>query len=81
MFFLSSRTSEPSREILGMDNSVFTYFLGKGLKGLADANNDRHITARELFEYVSGKVRAKTRRNQHPVMWGNFNDNMTVMRW
>ena len=37
MFFLSSRTSEPSREILGMDNSVFTYFLGKGLKGLADA--------------------------------------------
>lgn len=81
MFFLSSRTSEPSREVFGLSNSVFTYYLCNGLKGHADSNNDRIITAKELFTYVSDNVINKTRRRQHPVMWGNFNDNMTVMAW
>lgn len=81
MFFLSSRTKEPSREIYGMQNSVFTSYLIKGLKGRADTNRDRCITAKELFTYVSNNVISTTRRRQHPVMWGNFNDNMTVMRW
>ena len=81
MFFLSSRTREPSREVVGLRNSAFTHFLGLGLKGYADKNADRVISARELFEYVSKEVISLTRRRQHPVMWGNFNDGMTVMRW
>lgn len=81
MFFLSSRTREPSREIYGMHNSVFTTYLIKGLKGHADSNRDRCITAKELFTYVSDNVISVTSRRQHPVMWGNFSDNMAVMRW
>ena len=81
MFFLSSRTSEPSREMFGMHNSIFTNYLYYGLQGKADTNNDRIITAKELFMYVSNKVINATNRRQHPVMWGNFSDNMTVMRW
>ena len=81
MFFLSSRTAEPSREVYGLENSAFTYFLGKGLKGYADKNQDRTISARELFDYVSTKVINLTNRRQHPVMWGNFNDSMTIIRW
>lgn len=81
LFFLSSRTREPSREIVGLRNSAFTHYLGKGLKGYADQNGDRVITARELFNYVSGKVISLTNRNQHPVMWGNFSDNMAIIRW
>ena len=81
MFFLSSRTTEPSREVLGLENSAFTYYLGKGLKGYADQNGDRKVCARELFDYVSGEVIRLTGRRQHPVMWGNFSDNMVVMGW
>lgn len=81
MFFLSSRTKEPSREMVGLRNSVFTHFLGRGLKGYADKNGDRSVSARELFDYVSKEVISLTRRRQHPVMWGNFSDNMTLMRW
>ncbi len=81
MFFLSSRTAEPSREVFGLENSAFTYFLGKGLKGFADKNQDRTISARELFDYVSSNVIKLTYRRQHPVMWGNFNDSMTIIRW
>ena len=81
LFFLSSRTAEPSREVFGLENSAFTYFLGKGLKGYADKNQDRSISARELFDYVSSNVIRLTNRRQHPVMWGNFNDSMTIIRW
>lgn len=81
MFFLSSRTQEPSREIMNLENSAFTYYLGRGLRGYADTNKDRTITARELFDYVSGHVISLTGRRQHPVMWGNFSDLMPVIRW
>ncbi len=80
MFFLSSRTSEPSREVFGMRYSVFSNYLSNGLQGKADANHDRMVTAKELFDYVSTNVIKTTRRRQHPVMWGNFNDNMVVMQ-
>lgn len=81
MFFLSSRNAEPSREMYGMRNSIFTNYLYYGLKGYADANKDRMVTAKELFSYVSNHVINATNRRQHPVMWGNFNDNMVIMRW
>ena len=81
MFFLSSRNTEPSRELYGMRNSVFTNFLYYGLKGYADTNKDRMVTAKEFFTYVSNNVINITNRRQHPVMWGNFNDNMVIMRW
>jgi uncharacterized caspase-like protein len=64
-----------------MQNGFFTTYLTKGLQGNADLNNDRVITAREIFSYVSGGVSQLSQGKQHPVMWGNFSDTMPVMKW
>lgn len=81
MFFFSCRSNELSIETSKMTNGFFTYALQHGLRGGADKNRDRIITAKELFGYVSAKVKQKSANRQHPVMWGNFSDNMPVMRW
>lgn len=81
MLFLSCRTNERSIERRGMTNGLFTYALQHGLRGGADANKDRIITAKELFNYVSVKVKQMSNNKQHPVMWGKFPNTMSVMRW
>lgn len=81
MLFLSCRTNEKSIERPGMTNGFFTYALQHGLRGGADANRDRTITAKELFTYVSAKVKKMSGNRQHPVMWGKFSNNMPVMKW
>lgn len=81
MLFLSSRGNETSIERRDMKNGFFTSCLQKGLRGGADANKDRTITAKELFNYVSTNVKILSNDKQHPVMWGKFSDNMPVMKW
>lgn len=81
MLFLSSRSDEFSIESTGMSNGLFTTFLQKGLRGGADANMDRIITAKELFNYVYRNVVKMSNGEQHPVMWGKFSDNMPVIKW
>ena len=81
LFFLSSRSSEKSMELPQIKGGVFTNFLLKGLKGNADKNRDRIVTAKELFDFVSPKVKEGTNGMQVPVMWGNFSDLMVVMDW
>lgn len=81
MVFLSSRTGESSWELRGMDNGIFTHSLLKALKGNADADRNRTITAKELYNFVSKEVKRSSRDKQHPVMWGNFKDNMPVIIW
>lgn len=80
MLFLSSRTNEPSQETQYL-NSLFTIFLERGLRGGADTNRDRYITARELYEFVHDGVIEASGHNQHPVMWGKFDNNMTIIKW
>ena len=84
MFFLSSRSTEKSLETprqTGFHNSLFTVFLERGLRGGADTNRNRTLTADELYTYVhEGVVKASGNR-QHPVMWGKFNGNMPVIKW
>ena len=81
MLFLSSRSDETSIERRDMQNGFFTTYLQKGLRGAADVNKDRIITARELFNYVQKNVVSISNDRQHPVMWGKFSDNMPVMKW
>ena len=81
MLFLSSRSNETSIERRDMKNGFFTAYLQRGLRGAADTNRDRTITAKELFNYVHQGVTQLSRNKQHPVMWGRFSDNMPVMRW
>jgi len=80
MLFLSSRTNEVSRESR-YKNSLFTIFLERGLRGGADTNRDRYITARELYDFVHKGVIEASGNKQRPVMWGKFDNNMTVINW
>lgn len=81
MLFLSSRNTENSIERKDMKNGFFTTYLENGLIGNADANKDRKITAKELFDFVSKGVARISNGKQHPVMWGKFDKNMIVMEW
>lgn len=81
MLFLSSRDNETSIERRDMTNGFFTICLKDGLSGKADANRDRTITAKEIFDFVSKNVKKLSRDKQHPVMWGNFSNDMSVIRW
>lgn len=81
LLFVSSRSGETSIETPLMANGFFTSFLLRGLRGGADRNKDRKITARELFDFVSVGVQARSKGKQHPVMWGKFDGNMILMDW
>lgn len=81
LLFLSSRHNETSIERVGMTNGFFTACLVKCLKGAADQDRDRKITAKELYDGVSKGVIWLSNGQQHPVMWGNFNHDMIVMQW
>lgn len=82
MFFLSSRTNEKSQEIRkDWTNSLFTAFVERGLRGGADVDRNRTITARELFDFVSKGVAKSSWQKQHPVMWGKFDNDMPLMKW
>ena len=84
-FFLSSRSNETSAdrtmEHQDMKNGVFTTFLQRGLRGGADANKDRTVTAIELFRFVSNGVKSLTHDKQHPTAWGRFDNNMPIISW
>ena len=81
MFFLSSRSDETSIERRDMKNGFFTAYLQRGLRGGADTNKNRIVTALELFNYVSKGVKQISNDKQHPVMWGKFDNNMPVISW
>lgn len=81
MLFLSSRDNETSIERRDMQNGFFTTALVAALRGKADINRNRTITAEELFKYVSYNVKKLSGNKQHPVMWGHFSDDMPVFVW
>lgn len=81
LMFLSSRGDESSIESPYMANGYFTRHLLRGLRGGADADGNRRITARELFRHVSAGVAHQTHDRQHPVMWGNFPDDLVIVRY
>ena len=65
----------------GFNNSLFTVFLERGLRGGADTNKDRVITAKEIYNFVHQGVVEASENRQHPVMWGKFDGNMVVINW
>lgn len=72
MVYTSSRANEVSW-VPG-----FLEYVILGLSGKADTNNDRYVTAYELFNYVNKSVINLTNDTQHPQMWGNFSNNMVI---
>jgi uncharacterized caspase-like protein len=81
MLFLAARSEENGIESLRMKNGFFTAYLQQGMKGAADTNRDRIVTAKELYDYVKPSVENATMGQQHPVMWGKFSNNMPVIKW
>lgn len=81
LLFLSSRGNEYSAESPFLANGYFTKYLLRGMGGGADINKDKRITARELFNYVSDGVKSQTNNRQHPVMWGRFDDNLSIVEY
>lgn len=81
MMFLSSRHNETSIESRMLTNGLFTAALVKGLRGAADVNRDWVITAREIFDYVSETVKKLSGDEQHPVMYGDFSEDMVIIKW
>ena len=65
----ASRDRESSFESPDLEggHGVFTYYVVKGLEGVADTSGDGIVTADELAEYVHSQVREATRGKQNPT--------------
>ena len=76
----SSDTSETSRESerWGGGHGVFTWALLEGLRGAADFNSDKTITADEVFKFVREKVRAETNQKQNPRLFSNLGSDLEI---
>lgn len=73
IYMMSSRANEYSIEHPWVGHGFFTQALLKGLRGKADANKDKKITVRELFNYVYNDVQHTTANmevSQHPQLIG-----------
>ncbi len=95
VLFLSSRANETSTEDRNwMRSGYFTQALIKGLRGFADSNHDKEITAIELFKYVYKDVTARVdksnsiiedetkMRHQHPqLIAAKRCHSMVLMKW
>jgi tetratricopeptide (TPR) repeat protein/uncharacterized caspase-like protein len=77
---LSAQKNEVSysSSMWGKGHSVFSWYLLKGLRGLADHNSDKRLTADELANYLALTVPAATGNTQHPVVSG---DRHEVIEW
>jgi uncharacterized caspase-like protein len=71
----SSDVNEISQEgpNWGGGHGVFTWSLLEGLRGSADSNRDKIVTAGEVFDYVSDRVRKETEFRQNPRALAGMN--------
>jgi tetratricopeptide (TPR) repeat protein len=70
---LSSQPGELSYESnnWGTGAGVFTYYLLRGLMGMADLNTDKNVSLKELDMYLSTKIPPETNFEQNPSIVGN----------
>lgn len=72
--FSSSQANETSLAFDESQTGLFTYYLCLGLKGKADLNTDKTITADELQNYISSKVQ-ETSKKLVGIQTPQFNGN------
>ncbi|GAB2767377.1 hypothetical protein GCM10027275_07130 [Rhabdobacter roseus] len=80
VLMLSSRSTQSSVESGAIQGGVFTFFMLKGLRGDADSNRDRTVTIRELYDYLSPRLRRSTPNLQAPLFYGKFSDELSLSR-
>lgn len=67
---VSCGPSESSYESEVLTNGIFTYYLVQGLKGMADSDNDKNITYKELERYLEDNVDVAAKKEK-----GTFKQN------
>jgi hypothetical protein len=67
---MSSKPSQTSMETASLRQGLFSYYLIRGLRGVADLNKDGYVTVGELFLYVKRTVSEKSSYRQVPVVYG-----------
>lgn len=78
VLMLSSRSTQPSVESGLRRGGVFTHFLLSGLGGKADANRNRTVTIKELYDYLAPRIRRDTPNHQSPLFYGKFSDDLAM---
>jgi hypothetical protein len=66
----SSSSNQVSAEYSTLGQGLFSYWLVKGMRGAADLNRDKYITAGELFVYTRKAVAEKSNGSQIPAVIG-----------
>ena len=75
----SSDVNEVSQESEKWGNhGVFTWAILEGLKGKADLNNDKLITAGELFQFTRANVQKATNFQQNPLTLPGSSKDLTL---
>jgi uncharacterized caspase-like protein len=75
----SSDVNESSQESAKWGNhGVFTWSLLDGLKGKADTNGDKMITAAEIFEFTRSNVQRETNFEQNPIALPGSSANLVL---
>jgi uncharacterized caspase-like protein len=75
----SSDVNEVSQESAKWGNhGVFTWALLEGLKGKADLNGDKFITAGEIFQFTRANVQKATNFQQNPIALPGSATNLTL---
>jgi len=72
--FSASQLNQMSSGLKNGEHGIFSYYLMKGLEGLADQNKDKKITNGELQAYMNLNVSQKAAewgREQNPSLAGN----------
>jgi hypothetical protein len=65
----AANASEVAQEMEDLGHGVFTYYLLRAIgAGEADANEDRRLEIREVYDYVRERVRERTGGTQNPKM-------------
>lgn len=82
ILFMSSDAKEASLVSNFAGNSFFTRSVLNCLQGLCDKNRDKKITVEEMFEYISGDVRRRSKGEQNPILISTpDNLNAVFMKW
>ena len=64
----ASRAHETARELQVQPHGALTYLLLEGIGGLADADNDRTVSVREIIDYASAEMpNLADRLSQEPI--------------
>ncbi len=74
----SSKPDEFSREKPSLKQSVFTYYLLKGLRGEADTDRTGVVTLQGLYDYVYDHTKDETNGGQHPQLVGRIVGNFPI---